>query len=356
MLPIYRYPLDPTGENPNNAVVGELHTLSNKQNRVVIPTFNPIFSKGLVVYDATTNVQLQRGVDYLCIGFMQEASLKLGQEVVSAIIITNQNISSQVKINYQVVGGLYTNKSNLIYQLYEDVLNDERPVDWVNILNKPSEYTPALHKHLLMDVVGFESVVNSLERISDAITMSNIPAYERMIDLILKLRLTPATAEDLYYEINQDRVITIESLKVALQYFDYNTLFLSPNVGAVRRGDWIDFKLAASNMDDSIPLFWSILHVTTTDEDFPVLGGRLELRNGQTEFTVKTIPNDIDPRNLIFRIQIKKVGTDGPVLRTSGKFYLETIRKASAAKMMLAYSPTDPFINISPTGLFVINH
>ena len=50
-LSLVRYPLDPTGVNPNNHITGEVRSLSAAQVRSVVPLYGPVFAESLVVHD-----------------------------------------------------------------------------------------------------------------------------------------------------------------------------------------------------------------------------------------------------------------------------------------------------------------
>lgn len=182
--PIIRYQEDGTGTNPDNAVVGEIKTLSNRAIRAVAPLYGPFFTQSLVIYDDVNNRQLVRGVDFQVVELLQSASLRFGKEICQLILIINSNVNERVRYNYQTLGGLFQNSMDNLVNLYETVMADNRPVDWTNVLNKPTQYPPALHQHMLMDIYGFEPVVVELERIRNAIVLSNVPAFEALVDWV----------------------------------------------------------------------------------------------------------------------------------------------------------------------------
>ena len=47
--PVIRYPLDPTGVNPNNLVIGELAVLQTRPVRAITPIYGPFFSESVKV-------------------------------------------------------------------------------------------------------------------------------------------------------------------------------------------------------------------------------------------------------------------------------------------------------------------
>lgn len=165
---------DLTGTNPDNLIENEPHVLSNKSIRSISPKLGPFFGEGVVIMDG--GVALQRGVDYQLVELHQETTLLTGREIYSVILIISPHVSTEVTVTYQALGGLYslTGSNTVIANLYESIRNDNRPVDWKQVFNKPSEFNPTNHRHLLEDLYGFEPVVDYLERIKRTIGIGQI--------------------------------------------------------------------------------------------------------------------------------------------------------------------------------------
>lgn len=180
---IPRFELDITGLNPSNLIIDEPHVLSSRDVRSVSPLYGPYFNESVVVKDGAT--VLVKDIDYQLTELHQEATLKYGKEISTVILIINPSVSSNVTITYQTLGGHYINDGAIIANLYESVINDNRPVNWNNVFNKPSFYPPTLHRHLLEDVYGFEAVVDALERIRNAITLGQLDLVLALIEELL---------------------------------------------------------------------------------------------------------------------------------------------------------------------------
>ena len=174
---------DRTGSNPNNKITNEPYTLSNKQVRSIAPINGPFFANGLTILDGSRI--LTRGVDYQLVELHQEATLLTGKEIYSVILIINKDISSNGTVTYQALGGHYQYNDTPIANLFQTVLTDNRPVDWTNVFNKPTEFNPTIHRHLLDDVYGFEPVVDYLERIKRAITLGQTSIVLEIINSLL---------------------------------------------------------------------------------------------------------------------------------------------------------------------------
>ncbi len=175
--------LDITGTNVNNRIIDEPHTLSGATYRSISPNLGPFFSETLQVKDGVT--VLVRGMDYQVVELHQEATLLYGQEISSVILITRASVSSHVTITYQALGGHFAYSNNTIANVYEAVINDTRPIGWENIFNKPTEYPPSIHRHLLDDVFGFEPVVDGLERIKRAVTMGQTDVVLNIVNNLI---------------------------------------------------------------------------------------------------------------------------------------------------------------------------
>lgn len=180
MTTIFRYALDPLGTNQDNLVIGEVQSLSNRAVRAVAPTYGPFYRKGLVVYDNATDQILTPDVQYTVNEMLQDASLHYGQGIYQVILIKDPKVSNKVRINYQVLGGLYQNSFSSLLDIYEAIINDNRSVDWQNVMDKDVTYPPTLHNHLVEDLYGFAPIVAALERIRNAIVLSDVPAFESM--------------------------------------------------------------------------------------------------------------------------------------------------------------------------------
>jgi hypothetical protein len=180
--PVIRFPLDITGLNPDNFIDGEIHALSNKPVRVVAPTYGAFFTESLKVYDNRTQKLLVRGTQYLCTELLQIPTEMYGKELCYLIVIIDPTITPEVIIQYQALGGLYTRSGDALVNIYNTIMNDERPVNWLDVLNRPLEFPPTSHLHDIRDVYGFQYLVVALERLRNAVIGSDVPVYESIMD------------------------------------------------------------------------------------------------------------------------------------------------------------------------------
>lgn len=166
---VLRYPLDPTGTSTNNLVQSEPHTLVRRLVRAIAPTYGAFFTESLQVFDAATNQPLIKDQQYYAAELYDVPTARFGKEVCAIIIVTDPAVSDNVTLNYQAVGGDFSTSTQAIVQMFETLRLDNRPTDWNNIIDRPSEFAPSHHLHDIGDVYGFEYLTHAIERVRAAI-------------------------------------------------------------------------------------------------------------------------------------------------------------------------------------------
>lgn len=166
---IYKYPLDLTGKNTNNLVLGEPHELSQGENRAVVPNYGAFFSESIVVRDADTGRVLKPREDFQAAQLYQEATQRTGLEVCAAIVVTDSNASKNIEVDYQAIGGEFSYSVVGLRKMLEDLDLDSRPVRWGDMLGKPSTFPPAPHLHDAGDLYGFEYLTEAIDALRHAI-------------------------------------------------------------------------------------------------------------------------------------------------------------------------------------------
>lgn len=168
------YPLDLTGENPNNLVLNEPQTLLNNPNRAIVPNYGTFYTQGLIIYDAANpSTPLTKNTQYVCAQFNQTISDETGLEAMDVIVITDPSVSNNILITYQVVGGEYAYSVDALIAMLATLQLDDRSVAWGQILGKPTAYPPTQHLHDIGDTYGWEYVVNALDDLRQAILVGD---------------------------------------------------------------------------------------------------------------------------------------------------------------------------------------
>lgn len=322
-LPIYRYDLDKTGVNPNNFVSREKHTLQPKERpgdvRVTSPTYGPFYAESLQMWDVDTGRLLTRGTDYIPTELLGDASATFGKEICQYIVVVNFAVSNNIEISYQVLGGNYQNNGSVVQNVFETFLNDTRPVDWTNVMNKPATYPPSLHMHLLQDIIGFGPLVVALERIRQAILLSNVPMFEALIDWIKNRTLNSVTEQEIRNMSPVNKVVTFDKLLYATRYLNFNAVTYRPSIRVMTSGTEISFKISSTNFLPVETLYWTVRHIDTTNSNFSASNGYVAVVNQEGSFVVNTLVNtEGDNRMLNFEVDLRRNGIDGPVIAESG--------------------------------------
>lgn len=178
--PITRYPLDPTGANPNNKVIDEEHNTANRNIRIICPNYGGFFTRGMVLKEKSTQRVLTPGVDYIPAELYATASQLYGAEICSIILIKNKTFQPPFQFTYQALGGPYSYSNQSIIQMIEGLNLDDRPVKWGDIIGKPTAFDPAPHLHDIGDIYGFEYLVDACEAIRRAILMGDVASHDEI--------------------------------------------------------------------------------------------------------------------------------------------------------------------------------
>ena len=316
----YRYPEDLTGVNPDNLVVGEVITLNDRPIRVAVPKYAPFFTKSLVVIDELTQRVLTKGIDYSVPIISQEASLRTGEEIGDAFLIENKDVSPNIRVTYQVLGGSYQSNIANITQIYEAYINDNRSVDWLTgVYGKPDTYPPSLHPHWLSEIYGFEPITVQLERIAQAIMLGNTPAFEMFLESI-ETRF--ATLTDMEMGKPLKRAVTLEGLLHVLNKYNFNSIVMTPESFVLKNGRSLWFDVNATNVPDEKRYYWTIEHETSTMDDFVAQSGIVNLVNGKGRFMIQSFRDTMLEPEEYFRVYLRRNGPDGQIVVKSRRLKL----------------------------------
>jgi hypothetical protein len=166
---IFKYPLDLLGNSINNKVVGEAHTIGTRVGRIFVADYGPFFGNSAVFIDAATGAELKPVLDYRLVHKYKEASDRAGQAVYTAVQIVNPDVSTEILASVQYVGGEFSYSYYAIQQAIEALLNDNRQVNWGDLVGVPAMFAAAPHLHDVYDLYGMKYLVESEYDIAAAI-------------------------------------------------------------------------------------------------------------------------------------------------------------------------------------------
>lgn len=294
--------LDITGRNIDNKIGPEPHNLSNRPTRSIAPRKGPFFAVGLEVWNGVQ--QLQRGIHFQLAELHQEATLLYAKEIWSVILIIDSSIpSNNINIVYQALGGHYQSDDSAIGNLYETVINDNRPIDFfTGIINKPYEYQPTNHRHLLDDIFGFEPVVDYLERIKRAITLGQTD----VLLAVLKALAGKFQCKELTKVLPNSKFMQYDSL---LYFLSRRKLLSKTWIDTLcctwHKGDSAVFEVDTTDYAPGTVLYWELYSPSGTISLFSNKKGSLVATGGIVQLSIY-VPSENNVNNASLYLGVKE--------------------------------------------------
>lgn len=169
-----KYPVDTTGKSPDNLVANERHEV-DPLNRAIVPREGFFYGESMVVRNNET--QLELGVDYRLDDINDQLTKETGKAIFSAIILLKESIMGYVTLTYQCYGRGDEYTPDYLAQLVKEATVD-KVVKFNDIINRPSAYNPAPHRHPIGQVIYWNSAVNELRNLTQVIENLRI-AHDR---------------------------------------------------------------------------------------------------------------------------------------------------------------------------------
>lgn len=169
-----KYPVDTTGKSPDNLVANERHEV-DPLNRAIVPREGFFYGESMVVRNNDT--QLILGVDYRLDDINDQLTKETGKAIFSAIILLKESIMGYVTLTYQCYGRGDEYTPDYLAQLVKEA-TVEKVVKFNDIINRPSAYNPAPHRHPIGQVIYWNSAVNELRNLTQVIENLRI-AHDR---------------------------------------------------------------------------------------------------------------------------------------------------------------------------------
>ncbi|WP_257291938.1 tail fiber domain-containing protein [Endozoicomonas sp. ONNA1] len=167
-----RYDFDSTGLLPDNKIKDELHVLSvgnGSDYQFIIARAAPFFQNSIEVFHIPSQRTLTQGVDYILTHRYREASDEVGTGIYGSVTFLDKDLSGQVRLNYQTLGGEFVLNEPLILSTVIGDLSGHRVIDWADIANTPATFPPVYHKHQEVDVGSFQELVSEVKAINDTL-------------------------------------------------------------------------------------------------------------------------------------------------------------------------------------------
>lgn len=229
------YPLDTTGVNPDNKVVGEEHTITLINDRsfnFIVPTFGPFFATGFKIWkeDGANLLPLVQGVDWQYAFQYTGPSLAWGKPVYGGISFIDTLFEGKVIIDYQNVGGDQVLDLPAITEVIANIKLNPRVATWEQVTGKPQIFPPNDHPWDFDHLKGTEALSEGLLLISEAITnkaVTSIDAHlmdmdnphetsKTQVGLGLVSNFPPASAQQAIEGTSADTLLTPATLHATL--------------------------------------------------------------------------------------------------------------------------------------------
>lgn len=175
-MPIINYAFDPTGVNPDNRVIDEVHTVSSPgwmDFYFIVPRYAPFFRNSLTITLVETGTALVEGVDWLPSHRFISASRGTLQPIYGSISFLNKTLSGVIKVSYQTLGGDWVLDETKILEIANNTNINPKTTTWEQVLDVPDvAFPPIDHMWAIDDMVGMSEVRQALDNIATAILNS----------------------------------------------------------------------------------------------------------------------------------------------------------------------------------------
>lgn len=221
-MPNVTYPLDTTGISPGNLVRNEPHVLTEINDatyRIIIPDFAPFYQDNFSLnYTSNTGVvtPLVKGIDFdFCLPYM-DASRAIGKYLFGGITIHNTYIQGFLKVNYQTLGDKWVADKNYVLEQIVQHNYNPRVVYWDQLSNVQEYFPPTSHAQDYDTIYGQKSVIESVDRLIEAILAGPNPGNQYLAHTLAKGNVHGLTAADLGLEDTPNiPLATLEELQAS---------------------------------------------------------------------------------------------------------------------------------------------
>lgn len=176
-----RYPLDLTGNHPDNRVMAEVHSIT-PQERI----FNVMAG---AFYTASVQItylgeQLTAHEDFRFHRVVEDAIRQSGKDVAMLIEITDKSVSGDIEVRYQAVGGEFQNIHESLVDMLENYKHDARGTFYKDIIEKPRFFEPVRHLTSIYDIYGLNPIAGPL---NELVSIARHRATKENSSLLIRL-------------------------------------------------------------------------------------------------------------------------------------------------------------------------
>lgn len=176
-----RYPLDLTGNHPDNRVMAEVHSITS-QERIFNVMAGAFYTESVQI--TYLGEQLKAHEDFRFHRVVEDAIRQSGKDVAMLIEITDKAISGDIEVRYQAVGGEFQNIHESLVEMLENYKHDARGVFYNDIIEKPRFFEPVRHLTSIYDIYGLNPIANPL---NELVSIARHRATKENSSLLIRL-------------------------------------------------------------------------------------------------------------------------------------------------------------------------
>ena len=176
-----RYPLDLTGNHPDNRVMAEVHSIT-PQERIFNVMAGAFYTESVQI--TYLGDQLKAHEDFRFHRVVEDAIRQSGKDVAMLIEITDKAISGDIEVRYQAVGGEFQNIHESLVDMLENYKHDARGTFYKDIIEKPRFFEPVRHLTSIYDIYGLNPITGPL---NELVSIARHRATKENSSLLIRL-------------------------------------------------------------------------------------------------------------------------------------------------------------------------
>lgn len=176
-----RYPLDLTGNHPDNRVMAEVHSIA-PQERIFNVMAGAFYTESVQI--TYLGEQLTAHEDFRFHRVVEDAIRQSGKDVAMLIEITDKSVSGDIEVRYQAVGGEFQNIHESLVDMLENYKHDARGTFYKDIIEKPRFFEPVRHLTSIYDIYGLNPIAGPL---NELVSIARHRATKENSSLLIRL-------------------------------------------------------------------------------------------------------------------------------------------------------------------------
>jgi hypothetical protein len=176
-----RYPLDLTGNHPDNRVMAEVHSIT-PQERIFNVMAGAFYTESVQI--TYLGERLTAHEDFRFHRVVEDAVRQSGKDVAMLIEITDKAISGDIEVRYQAVGGEFQNIHESLVDMLENYKHDARGTFYKDIIEKPRFFEPVRHLTSIYDIYGLNPITGPL---NELVSIARHRATKENSSLLIRL-------------------------------------------------------------------------------------------------------------------------------------------------------------------------